>query len=101
MKTNGFLNAKTNVKKLKFGGEKCHKMHLGKEQHLCPDLFVDYWELQKVDKNGHRIKNLLDIYVGDFKMENVEDEKYLGDINAADGSNLKNVIKRKSKRVGL
>ena len=96
-----FFNAKTNVKKLQFGGDKCHKMHVGKKQHLCPDLFVDNWELKKVDKNGHGIKNLEDIYVGDFKKENVEDERYLGDIIAADGSNFKNVLKRKSKGVGV
>ena len=54
-----------------------------------------------MDKNGHGIKNLEDIYFGDFKMENVEDERYLGDIIAADGSNLKNVLKRKSKGVGV
>ena len=34
-------------------------------------------------------------------MENVEDEKYLGDIIAADGSNMKNIMKRKSKGVGV
>ena len=101
VKTNGFLNAKTNVKKLQFGGEKCHKMHVGKKQHLCPDLFVDNWELKKVDKFGHGIENLEDIYVGDYVMENVKDERYLGDIIAADGSNLKNVLKRKSKGVGV
>ena len=84
VKTNGFLNAKTNVKKLQFGGDKCHKMHVGKKHHLCPDLFVDNWELDKIDKNGHGIKNLEDIHVGDFKMDTVENEKYLGDIIAAD-----------------
>ena len=100
VKTNGFLNAKTNVKKLQFGGDKCHKMHVGKKHHLCPDLFVDNWELEKIDKNGHGIKNLEDIHVGDFMMDTVENEKYLGDIIAADGSNTKNIQKRKSKGVG-
>ena len=27
---NGFINAKTNVKKLRFGEQKCHIMHIGK-----------------------------------------------------------------------
>ena len=97
VKTNGFLNAKTNVKKLQFGGDKCHKMHVGKKHHLCPDVFVDNWELEKIDKNGHGIKNLEDIYVGDLMMDSVDNEKYLGDIIAADGSNTKNLQKRKSK----
>ena len=54
---------------------KSDKMHVGKKQHLCPDLFVDNWELLKVDKNGYGIPNLEDIYVWDFEMEIVEDEK--------------------------
>ena len=75
VKTNGFLNAKTNVKKLQFGGDKCHKMHVGKENHLCPDLYVDNWELEKVDELKTGINNLKDVFVGDYKMENTENEK--------------------------
>ena len=101
VKTNGFLNAKTNVKNLQFGGDKCHKMHVGKKQLLCPDLFVDNWELKKVDKFENGITNLKDVFVGDYQMEGVENEKYLGDIIAADGSNQTNIEKRKSKGVGV
>ena len=38
---NAFINAKTKVKKLQFGVDKCHHLHIGKEKNLCPDLFID------------------------------------------------------------
>ena len=80
VKTNAYLNAKTNVKKLQFGGQKCHKLHVGKNQLVCPDLYVDGWKLEKVDQFENGITNLKDVFEGDFPMEEVEDEKYLGDI---------------------
>ena len=44
-----FLNAKTNVKKLQFGVEKCHQLHFGGKKNLCPDLHIDNWGV----KNGN------------------------------------------------
>ena len=88
------LSLSQSLVNLEFGVDKCHKMHVGQNYHLCPDLYVDNWELKK-------IKNLGDIYARDFEMENVEDEKYLGDIITDDGYNLKNIMKRKSKEVGV
>jgi hypothetical protein len=29
---NGYINQKTNIKKLQFGVDKCHKMHIGQQQ---------------------------------------------------------------------
>ena len=47
--TNTFVNNKTNLKKLQFGTEKCHKMHVGKKvEEICPDLFVDGWSMKEV-----------------------------------------------------
>ena len=31
---NGFINSKTNFKKLQYGVDKCHKMHVGSDSHL-------------------------------------------------------------------
>jgi hypothetical protein len=59
VKANGFLNAKTNIKKLQFGGDKCKKLHIGKKKHLCPDLYVDSWILDKKDEYKKGIKILL------------------------------------------
>ena len=38
---NAFINAKTNVKKLQFGVDKCHQLHIGKKSNCCPDLFIE------------------------------------------------------------
>ena len=42
---NGFINAKTNMKKLQFAPTKCHKMHVGASSSYCPELTVDNWEV--------------------------------------------------------
>ena len=46
------------------------------------------------------IKNLKDVFDGDFKMESKHDVKYLGDIISIDGTNVKNVESRKAKASG-
>ena len=91
VKTNAYFNAKTSVKKLQFGGQNCHKLHIGKNQHVCPDLFVDDWRMEKIDEFETGIRNLKDVFNGDYAMEGVEDEKYLGDILTTDGTNTKKV----------
>ena len=47
-KLNGYLNAKTAIKKLQFGPDKCHVMHIGsnipehkKSQFVCGRLEVE------------------------------------------------------------
>jgi hypothetical protein len=72
VKANEFLNAKTNIKKLQLGGDKCKKLHFGKKKHLFPELYVDSWILEKKNENEKGIKNLTDVYDGDF--ETVLDE---------------------------
>ena len=62
----------------KFGKTKCHKMHVGKENLLCPDLKVHGTE-----------------------MALVKDDTYLGDIISSDGSNFKNVKSRVGKGIGI
>ena len=80
VKTNAYLNAKTSIKKLQFGEQKCHRLHVGAKNHVCPDLFVDNWKMEKVDEFENGIRNLKDKFDGDFLMEGVNSEKYLGDI---------------------
>ena len=43
---NAFLNQKTNIKRLKFGPEKCRQLHVGKKQSTCPDLIINTWKLE-------------------------------------------------------
>ena len=75
-------------------------MHIGKKKHLCPELHVDSWKLQKENVNETGIRNLKYVFNGDFKMESKEAVKYLGDIIATDGTNVKNVENRKAKASG-
>ena len=35
VKMNGYPDAQTNFKKLQFGGDKCHTIHIGKKKHIC------------------------------------------------------------------
>ena len=96
-----FLNAKSKCKKIQFGVDKCHQLHIGSKKHLCPDLHIDNWGIEKVDEAKTGFGNLKDVQVEDHKVENVEKDKYLGDIISTDGSNQKNVMSRKDKSVGI
>ena len=81
---NIFINTEIEMKKLKLhtptnqGKTKCHNIHIGKNLHKCSELFVH-----------------------DFKMENVEHDTYLGDVISKDGKNTKNVEARTSKGLGI
>ena len=81
---NSFINTQIELKKLRFhtadskGKSKCHKLHIGRETRCCPALLV----------HGTR-------------MEQVKDDKYLGDILSVDGKNTKNIKERVSKGVGI
>ena len=99
---NAFLNCKTRTKKLQFGAGKCKKMHIGKthEDFKCHSLFVDNWkEMDAKRENGKEV--IEDVYIGNVKMEDSDDEKYLGDIIAKDGRNVKNIKARVNKGKGI
>ena len=72
------------MKKLKFhtpvttGKNKCHKLHIGKPNTLCPEL-----------------------YVHGSPMQYVQSETYLGDVISSDGTNTLNIKKRISKGNGI
>ena len=98
---NAYITAKTNGKRLQFGVKKCHQLHIGKANDLCPTLKVDNWELHKVDEVKTGVENLEDVLVGSHDLEKVDKEKYLGDIISVDGRNRKNINSRKGKAVGI
>ena len=86
---NAFINAKTAVKRLQFGQDKCYVMHVGKEipQYKKLDLFVDGWKMHEVQ---HRLKGENEFHEA-FEGQNIEEldqEKYLGQIISNDGSKL-------------
>ena len=81
---NTYINTNIELKKLKFhtpdakGKTKCHKLHVGGKNILCPDL---------------KVHNTL--------MQPVLEDTYLGDIIRADGKNCSNIKSRASKGLGI
>ena len=98
---NGYINAKTNVKKLQFGEKKCHRMHIGKENPYCPDLYIDNWKVENLADVEPENDSKIDAFDGDYQIEDSDEEKYLGDLLTSNGSNEKNIKARKAKGFGI
>ena len=98
---NAYLNAKTNLKKLQFGEEKCHKMHIGAPNDICPELFIDAWKVEHTKEMDTDQYNLKDELSDEYQIEKTDEEKYLGDVISANGENDKNILKRRKKGVGI
>ena len=98
---NGFINHKTSSKKLQFGVDKCKKLHVGHVKHdfKCQDLAVEKWEEVEIMNDENDCTE--DQFVGEQIMEEKQEEKYLGDVIATDGRNLKNIQKRVTKGKGI
>ena len=56
-------------------------------KEIWPDLHVDGWKVVEVTEVTTGEKILDDEYTGAHKMEEVDNEKYLGDILSSDGKN--------------
>ena len=99
---NGYINCKTNTKKLTFGEDKCKKMHVGsnKMEYKCPDLYVDKWS-EIATKDDIIEVTYKDVFEGETIMEEKEQEKYLGDLVSVDGKNIKNIKTRVNKCRGV
>ena len=100
---NSYLNCKTNIKKLQFGINKCKKIHIGKEHEdfKCQPLFVDNWrELEHKNEKDGSIE-IKDEYIGQEVLDDITEEKYLGDIISNNGRNIKNIKARISKGKGI
>ena len=97
---NAFINAKTNMKKLQFGENKCHKLHVGRNKSICPDLHIDKWKVKNVDTVVAGESSLVDVYDGKHLIEDAKQEKYLGDIIDSSGKNGANISARVKKGHG-
>ena len=97
VEVNSYINTKTAIKKLQFGAQKCHQMSIREKEHICPELFIDNWQVEKVEDSGE----VKDFYKGEINLSKTDAEKYLGDIICKDGKNLKNIKDRKSKGFGI
>jgi hypothetical protein len=98
---NSFINAKTKTKKLQFGVDKCHKLHVGKECSFCPNLYIDEWKIKEVDQVEAGQISHEEVLEDEHLMEDLEEDKYLGDIIMNNGKNTKNIKARKDKGEGI
>ena len=60
-----------------------------KKNSYCPDLFIDNWKVEPISDFTANPEGIGDIFEGEVKMDNSDEEKYLGDLITADGSNTK------------
>ena len=67
---------------------------MGKE-HLKPRVYIDNWEVKKVDEAKTGVTNLKDENSGQVRVDLAEQDTYLGDILTNDG---KNILAKKAKR---
>ena len=98
---NAFINAKTKTKKLQFGVDKCHKLHVGKECSFCPNLYIDQWKMKEVEQVEAGLTSQEEYLDDEHLMETTEEDKYLGDIIMNNGKNTKNIKARKDKGEGI
>ena len=60
-------------------------------------MYIDSWELNKVDKTSIGEPEYEDVYVGQSTMGDSKEQKYLGDIISTNGSNDSNIKARKQR----
>ena len=89
------------IKRLQYGTDKCHQLHVGKQKTFCPELYIDEWKLEKKDELQTEIDNLEDVLGNPHKIDNVLDDKYLGDVLSVDGKNTKNIVAKVAKATGI
>ena len=85
---NNFINSKAAMKKLQFGTTKCVKLHVGKTMNktLCGDLHVDGWKLSVETDSVTGKTYQKEVFTGQEKMAVKDEQLYLGDLVAANGS---------------
>ena len=100
---NEFINTKTGLKKLQFGASKCIKLHVGKtcNETLCSNLSVGAWNVEVVNDTNSGRCSQAESFAGQEMMKVKEEQMYLGDIIASDGSHKKNIQARKNKGLGI
>ena len=100
---NGFINAKTAIKRLQFGADKCHVMHIGKniQDYKKMEFFVDDWKMKETDNKITNTVDIIESFNGEEVIKESLHEKYLGQIISSDGTNVKNVKNRSNKGRGL
>ena len=85
VKINATINAKIDLKKLQLNKKKCVKLHVSK--------------LDRKNCNKQSVRKCAFLKIEESDMREENDEKYIGDIIAASGSNDANISRRRS--IGL
>ena len=100
---NGFINAKTAIKRLQFGAKKCNVMHIGNNipKHKKSNFYVDEWLMKETDERETNTTEMKETFNGEEEIQETENTKYLGQIISTNGSNLKNIENRANKGIGL
>ena len=93
---NSFINSKSSIKKLQFGVDKCHRIHVGRNRVICPSLKIDKWKKVALDNDS-----IEDVLEGSHIIQDSNDQKYLGDIISNNGKNDKNIAARVKKGFGI
>ena len=94
------LNAQTNIKRLQFGAKKCHKLHIGKSNVVCPVNTINTWDLVPKHENVTSVFDLSDKEGEKFKMTCVSSDLYLGDLLQNNGKNDLNIVERTKRGYG-
>ena len=96
---NGFINAKTAIKRLQFGTKKCQIMHIGKNipEHKKTDLFVDGWLMEEIENTNTNTNESKETFNGEEDIKEALESKYLGQIISKDGTNKKSIETRAQK----
>ena len=88
------INSMTNIKKLQFGPSKCFKLHIGKNTSVCPEDIIDTWTMKSSSEYVSSILEMMDKEGDQEILLSVTNEKYLGDVIMASGSNSLNIQAR-------
>ena len=100
---NSFINAKTVIKKLQFGPQKCHVIHVRKDHKEFTKLphYVEGWEVSEVNEFKTGERQVKETYDGEHNMSAEGVKKYLGQIISSDSTNSCNIDSLRNKRIGI
>ena len=76
LKMNPYLNPKTNLKRVQYGEDKCHKLHVGRNNQTYSELFIDTCKVKAVSQVNTNKFHLEDEEITGTLVDISEEEKY-------------------------
>ena len=100
---NNILNLKSAEKTLQFGKSKCKIMMIGKGQEYFRSnpIYVDSWSEKYIENKLTGETELVEKFEGKIKVEEVQQQKYLGFVLSSTGNNLVNIKAMEKKSIGV